>query len=153
MQFLVFNLCNFQILLKRAKDFKIFKREVLFIMGILRKLFSKTIRVKENDLQKYFCVKHRKSGKKIYLNTNLEVPENCTCTFCYKNKPCETLNAGQYQLNGNSLPMLYKKGNFNKPNKRNYIPGYFFANIWFASKNNKWIEFDIDKFMASKKFA
>lgn len=120
-------------------------------MGVFGKLFSKTIRVKENDLQKYFCVKHKKSGKKIYLNTNLEVPENCTCTFCYRNKPCETLNAGQYQLNGNSLPMLYKKGNFNKPNKRNYIPGYFFANIWFASKNNKWIEFDIDKFVIKDK--
>lgn len=110
-------------------------------------LFSKKIKVKEEELQEYFCVKHKKSGKKVYLNTELIVPENCVCVFCYKTKPCDVLQVGEYQLNGNSLPLLYKKGNFNKPNKRNYIPNYFFANIWFASTNNFWLDFDIDKFV------
>ena len=40
-------------------------------------LFSKKIKVKEEELQEYFCVKHKKSGKKVYLNTELIVPENC----------------------------------------------------------------------------
>ncbi|MBQ8749893.1 MAG: SPFH domain-containing protein [Clostridia bacterium] len=116
-------------------------------MSIFGSLFSKKIKVKDEDLQDYFCVKHKKSGKRIYLNTELIVPENCLCVFCYRNKPCDVIGTGEYQLNGNSLPMLYKKGGYNKPNKRNYIPNYFFANIWFASTNAIWLDFDIENFV------
>lgn len=120
-------------------------------MGLFNKFFNKKIKVKDDDMQLYFCVKHKRSGKKIHLNTELVVPEDAICVFCYKTKPCDVLKTGEYQLNGNSLPILYKKGNFNKPNKRNYIPDFFFANIWFVSTNNIWLDFDIERFLVKDK--
>jgi len=112
-------------------------------MGLFGK---KKLRVDIDDISNYFCVRHKKSNKKLKLNTQCIVPDDCVCVFCYYDKPCDVLKTGEYELNGNSLPVLYKKGKFNKPNKRNYIPNYFYANIFFASTNNVWIEFDIDKF-------
>lgn len=109
-------------------------------------LFSKKIKVQQEELERFHCVKHKKSNHKLKLNTNLIVPENCKCVFCYGTRPCEVFSTGTYKLNGNSLPELYKRGNFNKPNKKNVLPDYFVAGIWFASENNKWIEFEIKNF-------
>ena len=116
-------------------------------MGLFSRLFAKKITVKEEDLQSYFCVKHKKSGRKIKLNSKCIVPDGCICIFCHKRKPCDTLNAGTYELNGNSLPIIYKKGGYNKPNKKNYVKNYFIANIWFISQDNLTIDFDLDKFV------
>ena len=90
-------------------------------------LFKKKIRVKEGDLLNASCFLFpKRKTRKLNINTELILPNECRCVFAHKGDVYEVFsNAGEYELNGNSLPKLFKAGRFNKPNRKGKISPYF----------------------------
>lgn len=122
-------------------------------MMCLFSLFHKKFQVRETELQNTICYMVKKNKtKKIKLNKELVLPQNCHCVFCYNAKPYDVfVNANTYVLNGNSLPELFKAGGFNKPNRKNYISPYFHCNIWYVPLIRKEIELEIKKIVVKDK--
>jgi len=115
------------------------------LFGLLKGLWSKKLTVKEIELDNFFVTKLNLK-KNIAVNTTLVVPENSVCVASLKGKPCDTLKTGEYQLNANSLPILFKKGKYNKLNKYGVVPSHFSADFYFVSLCDNIIEFDVGKY-------
>lgn len=105
--------------------------------------FYRQIKVKENVLRSSICymVPYRKT-KRIKLNKELVLPSNCSCVFCYHGKVYECFEKENvYELNGNSLPKLFKFGGFNSKGNN----GYFCCKIWYVPKGDCEVNFKIKK--------
>lgn len=117
-------------------------------MGIVetfKKLFSKKIYLKSDDIQKYY-IATPKLKKRIPVNSVVVVPEGSICVACVNNKPCDLLNPGEFVLNGASLPQTFKRGDYNKLKKNGRTSNYFGVQLYCISTSICPIEFDVGKF-------
>lgn len=110
--------------------------------------FSRKIKVSQKALDSNICVIYNKwKSRKIKLNTELFLPEQTQAVFSLGKEVCEVFkNPEKYVLNGNSLPNLFRKGDFNKPNSKNYISPYFRCNIWFIKKHTNEMQIVMKKY-------
>ena len=122
------------------------------IIDIFKTKFGKKIYVNEEELIDKFCVSIRLKKKRIKINTVINVPDNACVISCYKGKPCDLLPSGEISLNAGSLPILFKRSDYQGDIKRSgKVSNYFEVEMYALSMNLHRLEFDVGKFVVKDK--
>ena len=111
--------------------------------------FQRTIKVKPEKLAScdIFYLYPARKTRKVKINRKLVLLQDQQCTFAYKDRAYETFNnPNTYELNGNSLPTMFKQCKFNKPNRKGVISPYFKCKIYYYTTERKVVECSLKKF-------
>ena len=118
------------------------------MINILKTKFGKKIYISEEELVESFCKNIRLKSKRLKINTGMIIPQNACAIACYKGKPCDILPSGEILLNAGSLPVLFKKcdyqGDIKKTGK---VSNYFEVELYALSLDLHRLEFDVGKFV------
>lgn len=118
------------------------------LIDIFKTKFGKKIYINEEELIDFFCVPVRLKKKRIKINTIINIPENACVISCFRGKPCDLLPSGEIALNAGSLPVLFKKNNYQENiNKTGRVSNYFEVELYALSTNLHRLEFDVGKFV------
>ena len=122
-------------------------------MGLFS-IFKKHIKVDDDKLQNviFYAYPARKT-RRVKINTELTLGQNQICVFSTKHMACDTFTMpNTYQINANSLPTLFKKAGFNKPNSKGKVATKYTFNVFFASNLGKYCQVKIKNALIKDNF-
>lgn len=127
------------------------KEKIMGFLSGLKELFNKNIEC-DGDLFNHIVYFYKKK-RRLYLNKNIIVRENCCCVVVFKGRVCDTIFAGKYKINEQSIPETYSRAKINKRAKKGKKIKRIRADLYFLNlKEFKNFEFESDEpfFIKSK---
>lgn len=106
-------------------------------MGLItyfKRKFAKDI-VVNGDITHHLIFVYKLKKGRIWLASNIEVPENFAFAICSAGKIYDTFPAGYHSLTGINLPKCVKKFNLTRQLKDGSIPDSFVADAYFINMN------------------
>ena len=118
------------------------------IINVFRTKFGKKIKIDEELVADNLCVPVRLKKKRIKINSVINIPEGVTVVGCYRGKPCDILPSGEITLNAGSLPLVFKKSNYEANIKKTgRVSNYFETELYALSTCTHRLEFDVGRFV------
>ena len=105
-------------------------------MGFFKKIkqmFSKNIDCSDILVDKTFYLYATKK-REIRVGANIIVPADFYAVFVCKDKVCDTILSGKFEINGANLPKTFSTLKLGKANKKGKYKKKFLADIYFLSK-------------------
>lgn len=100
------------------------------------------------EMEGYFVFNYPLKGKKIRVNSSVEIPENFAFAVVVNGKILDILSSGRHRVNGSTMPGVFDKLSLGKPNKNGKLRKSFKAQAYYV--NTK--VFEEKEFSSSKPF-